>query len=330
MSDSTTRVLAGDIGGTNTRLAICDVSGQQLEILAKTSYPSQQYDSLNDIIAEFLKLNSHTLQAACFGVAGPVLRQTARITNLPWQLSATDIAASLDLKKVSLLNDLEATAWGLRTLQATDTATLQQGIEQPRGNAAIIAAGTGLGEAGLYFDGHQQHPFASEGGHTDFSPQTELDMALLRHLLKQHDRVSWERIVSGNGLVSIHDCLCQLRQREVPEWLQQAMREGDPAAAISGAAQQQRDAICVEALGLFVHLYGAEAGNLALKIMATGGLYIGGGIAPKILQQLQNGSFIDAFCNKGRMRNLLERIPVRVILNDETALQGAAAYAAAS
>lgn len=328
MSDSTTRVLAGDIGGTNTRLAICDVSDQQLEILAKTSYPSQQYDSLNDIIAEFLTLHSHTLQAACFGVAGPVLRQTARITNLPWQLSATDIAASLDLKKVSLLNDLEATAWGLRTLQATDTVTLQQGIEQPRGNAAIIAAGTGLGEAGLYFDGHQQHPFASEGGHTDFSPQTELDMALLRHLLKQHDRVSWERIVSGNGLVSIHDCLCQLRQREVPEWLQQAMREGDPAAAISGAAQQQRDAICVEALGLFVHLYGAEAGNLALKIMATGGLYIGGGIAPKILQPLQNGSFIDAFCDKGRMRDLLERIPVRVILNDETALQGAAAYAA--
>ena len=329
MSDSSTCVLAGDIGGTNTRLAIFNVSGgQQLEPLAKASYPSRQYRSLDDITAEFLTLHSHTLQAACFGVAGPVLRQTARTTNLPWQLSAADMSVNLDLKKVSLLNDLEATAWGLRTLQATDTVTLQQGIEQPHGNAAIIAAGTGLGEAGLYFDGQQQHPFASEGGHTDFSPQTELDMALLRHLLKQHDHVSWEHVVSGGGLVSIHNCLCQLRQREAPEWLQQAMREGDPAAAISAAAQQQQDAICVEALGLFVHLYGAEAGNLALKIMATGGLYIGGGIAPKILQQLQNGSFIDAFCAKGRMRDLLERIPVRVILNDETALQGAAAYAA--
>lgn len=171
MSDSSTCVLAGDIGGTNTRLAVFNVSGQQLEVLAKTRYPGRQYHSLSDIIAEFPTPHSHTLQAACFAVAGPALRRTARITNLPWQPGAVDIAASLDLKKVSLLNDLKATAWGLRTLQATDTATLQQGIEQPLGNAAIIAAG--LGEADLYFDGHQQHPVACEGGHADFSPQTE-------------------------------------------------------------------------------------------------------------------------------------------------------------
>ncbi|MEN8205171.1 MAG: glucokinase [Pseudomonadota bacterium] len=329
MSKSTTSVLAGDIGGTNTRLAVFNVAGQQPEILARASYPSQQYASLQDVIAVFLETHRYTLQAACFGVAGPVHQQEAKITNLPWQISAADIAESLELARVSLLNDLEATAWGLRTLKAEDFHTLQQGTGQSAGNAAIIAAGTGLGEAGLYFDGQQYHPFACEGGHTDFSPQTELGMALLRYLSTRHEHVSWERVVSGTGLVSMHECLCQLRQRESPDWLQQAMREGDPAAAISEAAQQGHDAICEEALDMFVHLYGVEAGNLALKLMATGGLYIAGGIAPKILPQMQNGTFMDAFLAKGRMRGLLERIPVRVVLNDEAALQGAAIYAAA-
>ena len=328
MIDSTTCVLAGDIGGTNTRLAGFNVCGQQLEKLAKASYPSQQYASLQDVIAVFQGTHQHTLKAACFGVAGPVHQQVAKITNLPWQISATNIAESLSLSRVSLLNDLEATAWGLRTLKAEDFHTLQQGGDEAAGNTAIIAAGTGLGEAGMYFDGEQYHPFACEGGHTDFSPQTELDMALLRYLAREHEHVSWERVVSGSGLVSMHECLCQLRQREIPDWLQQMMREGDPAAAISEAAQQGRDAICVEALNMFVHLYGVEAGNLALKLMATGGFYIAGGIAPRILQQLQSGVFMEAFLAKGRMRGLLERVPVRVVLNDEAGLQGAAFFAA--
>lgn len=328
MTDSTTCVLAGDIGGTSTRLAVFNVCGQQLETLAKASYPSQQYASLKDVIAVFQNTHQYTLQAACFGVAGPVHQQEAKITNLPWQISATNIAESLTLPRVSLLNDLEATGWGLRTLKTEDFHTLQQGADEASGNAAIIAAGTGLGEAGLYFDGQQFHPFACEGGHTDFSPQTELDMALLRCLAREHEHVSWERVVSGSGLVNMHECLCQLRQREIPDWLQQTMREGDPAAAISMAAQQGRDAICVEALDMFVHLYGVEAGNLALKLMATGGLYIAGGIAPKILQQLQTGTFLEAFLAKGRMRRLLEQMPVRVVLNDEAGLQGAAFFAA--
>ena len=327
MTDSTTCVLAGDIGGTSTRLAVFHVCGQQLETLAKASYPSQQYASLKDVIAIFQRTHQHTLQAACFGVAGPIHQQEAKITNLPWQISATDIAESLTLPRVSLLNDLEATGWGLHTLKAEDFHTLQHGADEASGNAAILAAGTGLGEAGLYFDGQQYRPFACEGGHTDFSPQTELDMALLRYLAREHEHVSWERVVSGNGLVSMHKCLCQLRQREIPDWLQQAMREGDPAAAISMAAQEGRDAICVEALGMFVHLYGVEAGNLALKLMATGGLYIAGGIAPKILPQLQSGVFMTAFLAKGRMQHLLERIPVQVVLNDEAGLQGAAFFA---
>jgi len=327
MDNPNTRILAGDIGGTTTRIAVLDVNGRELETLTKASYPSQQFTSLDEIIADFQDTHQHTLNAACFGVAGPVQQQTASITNLPWQISAANIAEHLELSRASLLNDLEATAWGLRTLQEHDVFTLQQGAELATGNAAIIAAGTGLGEAGFYFDGHKHHPFACEGGHADFSPQTELDMALLRHLQTRHEHVSWERVVSGNGLVSIHECLCQLRQQPAPDWLQQAMRAGDPAAVISETAQQGSDAICVEALGLFVHLYGVEAGNLALKIMATGGLYVAGGIAPKIMQQMQDGTFIKAFCAKGRMQGLLEQMPVRVVLNDEAALQGAAVYA---
>jgi len=328
MSNPTTRILAGDIGGTSTRLAVLNVSERQLELLATASYPSQQFASLNEIISDFQDTHQHRLHAACFGVAGPVQQQTANITNLPWHISAADIAVHLDLARVSLLNDLEATAWGLRTLQADDVYTLQQGNKQATGNAAIIAAGTGLGEAGFYFDGHKHHPFACEGGHTDFSPQTELDMALLRYLQTRYEHVSWERVVSGDGLVSLHKCLCQLRQRPAPDWLKLAMHEGDAAAVISETAQQGRDDTCVEALGLFVHLYGVEAGNLALKIMATGGIYIAGGIAPKILQPLQDGTFIKAFRAKGRMQGLMERIPVRVVLNDMAALQGAAVYAA--
>ena len=328
MSNHTPYVLAGDIGGTNSRLAVVNVSGPQPHIEHRANYPSQEYSSLNHVLTAFSETHQYPLRAACLGVAGPVHGQTASITNLPWHLESGEIAAQLNLEKVSLLNDLEATAWGLRTLQDSDLNTLQAGIRPSSGNAAIIAAGTGLGQTGLYFDGRQHHPFACEGGHTDFSPQTELDMALLRHLLKQYDHVSWERIVSGDGLVNIHTFLCELRQRAAPDWLQQWMREGDAAAAISNAAQQGRDPVCTEALGLFIHLYGVEAGNLALKLMATGGLYLAGGIAPKILTQLQDGSFILAFRAKGRMQPLMERIPVSVILNDDVALQGAAVFAA--
>ena len=328
MTDSTYRVLAGDIGGTNTRLALYDVKGRRLEALTVQSYPSQQYDSLGAVMREFLNTHRHPPQAACLGVAGPVHNQVAKITNLPWQISAAEIAGDFGLGSVSLLNDLEATGWGLPTMQADDLCTLQDGDTQASGNAAIIAAGTGLGQAGLYFEGEQHQPFACEGGHTDFSPQTELDMALLRYLQQQYEHVSWERVVSGSGLVSLHACLCDLRQREIPGWLKQSMQAGDPAAAISSAAQQGRDEICTEALQWFIHLYGVEAGNLALKLMASGGVYVAGGIAPKILEQMQDGTFIEAFCAKGRMRVLMERMPVRVVLNDDVALQGAAVKAA--
>jgi glucokinase len=228
---------------------------------------------------------------------------------------------------VTLLNDLEATARGIAALDADDFHTLNHGTADPTGNAAIIAAGTGLGEAGLYHDGSRYRPFATEGGHTDFSPADDTEIALLQFLQRQHRHVSWERLLSGPGLVQVHAFLCHTRQQDIPDWLQQQHEEGDPAAAIASRAAD--DAVCRDALQLFTRLYGAEAGNLALKTLATGGLYVGGGIAPKLLDQLDAGDFMAAFCAKGRMRPLLEGMPVQVILNDRAALYGAADCAAA-
>ena len=329
MSSNPACVLAGDIGGTKTRLAVCEVAGTQLQTLAEHSYPSQEYAALEDVIDAFLETHDYRPDAACFGVAGPVRDAESRITNLPWHISAAAIASRFRLRRTSLLNDLEATAWGIRALGAQDFHILNPGSAHAAGNAAVIAAGTGLGEAGLCRAGVELVPFGTEGGHTDFSPGNELEIELLRYLKANHTHVSWERVVSGPGLVALHAFLCRHHAEPAPGWLQQEMQSGDPAATITRAAQSARDALCVAALDWFVHLYGVEAGNLALKTMATGGFYIGGGIAPKILPQLARGGFMAAFCAKGRMRPLLEQMPVRVILNDRTALFGPALVAAA-
>jgi glucokinase len=327
MTDNTLQVLSGDIGGTKTRMAIFDVAGRKPRSVTERTYPSGDYTSLNDIIEDFLNAGDTRPDAACFGVAGPVRNNTVDVTNLPWQISAAEIANRFGLQRVALLNDLEANAWGLRALDNKDFRILNAGGEHHAGNAAIIAAGTGLGEAGMYRDGDHWRPFATEGGHTDFSPGSELEIELLRFLMARYGHVSWERLVSGPGLVNIHDFLVHYRQHPVPDWLKEDMRIKEPAAAISRAGQSGRDAICVESLELFVHLYGVEAGNLALKMMASGGVYLGGGIAPKILEQLENGAFMAAFRAKGRMQGLLEQMPVRVILNDRTALYGPAVFA---
>jgi glucokinase len=327
MTNSTLQVLSGDIGGTKTRMAIFDVAGTKLRSVIERNYPSGDYASLNDIIEDFLSAGDTRPDAACFGIAGPVRDNTVDVTNLPWQISASEIATRFGLSRVALLNDLEANAWGLRALDNKDFRILNAGVDHPAGNAAIIAAGTGLGEAGLYRDGDRWRPFATEGGHTDFSPGSELEIELLRFLMTRYGHVSWERLVSGPGLVNIHDFLVHYRKQPVADWLRDDMHSNDPAAAISRAGQSGRDAICVEALELFVHLYGVEAGNLALKMMASGGVYLGGGIAPKILEQLENGAFMAAFRAKGRMQDLLEHMPVRVILNDRTALYGPAVFA---
>ena len=322
------RVLAGDIGGTKTRLAVVDVKGNSVHPLVEQTYSSQDYASLRAIIEEFLDQQQHQVAAACFGIAGPVENNTAKATNLPWHIDAADLSQRFDIGLVSLINDLEANAWGIPSLMSEDLHELYSGVSASQGNAAIIAAGTGLGEAGMYFDGERLRPFATEGGHTDFSPCSEQEIELLRFLKTKYQHVSWERVLAGPGLVHIHEFLSQYHKMATPDWLMEEMTLGDPAAAISRAAQEQTDKICEEALEMFVRLYGAEAGNLALKHMATGGLYIGGGIAPKILTWLRKGEFMHAFLDKGRMRPLLEKIPVRVILNDRTALYGPAIYAA--
>jgi len=324
----TISVLSGDIGGTKTRLAIVSVAGTRVMIEHEVSYPSQQYAQFDILLTEFLS-DIAVPEVAAFGIAGPVQGRVVQTTNLPWRIDADSLQRQFGFAHCELLNDLEATACGLPALGAEDLLVLQQGSEAACGNQAVIAAGTGLGEAGLYWDGLQHRPFATEGGHTSFSPANTQEFALLRHLQQQHQHVSWERVVSGMGLLSMHEFLCQYRHESVPGWLAEEMRIGDAAAAISQAALAGRDEICIETLNWFARLYGAEAGNLALKTMSRGGLYLGGGIAPKILPLLQSGVFLEAFLGKGRMRPLLEAMPVKVILNDRAALYGPALRVAA-
>ena len=319
--------LAGDIGGTKTRLAVVEVSGTQVHVMREVCYPSRDYAAFEALLGDFLSGVEAPADVA-LGIAGPVQGRVVQTTNLPWRIDADALQRQFGFARCTLLNDLEATACGLPALGADDLLTLQTGAPGASGNAAVIAAGTGLGEAGLYWDGQYHQPFATEGGHASFSPGDELEISFLRHLQQQHHHVSWERVVSGMGLLSLHEFLCIHHNVAVPQWLMEEMKNGDAAATISAAALAGRDEICVETLNRFVRLYGAEAGNLALKVMSSGGVYLGGGIAPKILPLLQIGAFLDAFINKGRMRPLLEAMPVRVILNDRAALFGPALRAA--
>jgi glucokinase len=321
-------ILAGDIGGTNTRLGFFTVQGGVLQRVVEETFSSRDYPDLETAVVKFVSAHQLRVERACFGVAGPIHDGRCETTNLPWVVDARCLAAVLHLDRVGLINDLEATAYGLATLTAEDYIVLNIGSAAATGNMAVIAAGTGLGEAGLYWDGHQHHPFAGEGGHSTFAASVPLQLELAGFLLREFDHVSWERVLSGPGLHNVYRFLRDTGRGEEPAWLQEELRHDDPAAAISQAALAGRSPLCMQALDLFVALYGAEAGNLALKLMATGGVFIAGGIAPKILQKLTDGTFIAAFIAKGRLQELLERIPVRVIMNEQTGLQGAARVAA--
>ncbi|MFZ1548342.1 MAG: glucokinase [Candidatus Nitrotoga sp.] len=323
--------LTGDIGGTKTRLALVEVNGNHVLTHRELSYASQHYKDFETLLDEFLSAGN-TVDDAVFGIAGPVQGGVAQATNLPWRIDAAALRQRFGFLRCHLLNDLEATAYGLPALGDVDFLTLQAGSPDAQGNAAVIAAGTGLGEAGLYWDGLSHHPFASEGGHATFSPRNALEFALMNYLQQHHHQqgrghVSWERVVSGMGLLDLYAFLLDYRHVSTPAWLAEEMSGTDTAAAISAAALAGSDAICVETMQLFVSLYGAEAGNLALKVMSRGGLYIGGGIAPKILPLLQAGGFLEAFLDKGRRRPLLAAMPVKVILNDRAALYGPALFA---
>jgi glucokinase len=321
-----TVIIAGDIGGTSTRLALFELSGDGTRPLIEKVYRSREHAGLEEIVQAFIAENHVRVAAACFGIAGPVRAGEVQTPNLPWTVRAANIAQRLELDSVHLINDLEANAWGVGALEAHDFAVLNEG-NPATGNAAVIAAGTGLGEAGLYWDGRQHLPFACEGGHADFAPRNALEFDLLTYLAARHDRVSYERVVSGPGLHNLYTFLRDTKRgAESPE-LANAIMHSDPAAAISQAALNGSSELASRALDLFVSLYGAEAGNLALKMMSVAGMYIGGGIAPKILPRLKSPTFMEAFGSKGRMRRVLEAMPVRIVLNDKAALLGAARFA---
>jgi glucokinase len=320
-------ILVGDIGGTNTRLAIMNVVKGRFNILAEEKFSSREEPSLESALRKFLSTPHPPITRACFGVAGPVRFGRCEATNLPWVINAQEIARPLKLQRVGLINDLEANAYGIAALDAKDFETLNQGTLDAQGNRAVISAGTGLGEASLFWDGAEYRTFASEGGHSDFAPRNHVEMDLLNYLLKRHSRVSIERIISGRGLLLIYQFLKDTRKAEEPAWLSDQMRQQDPPAVISRNALEGKNSLCMDALDLFVSLYGAEAGNMALKVMATGGVYLGGGIAPKIIAKLKEPVFMNAFTAKGRMKHLLQTFPVHVIVNPKAALFGAACYA---
>jgi glucokinase len=320
-------ILAGDIGGTNARLAVYDVLDGHFNLVSASVFPSREYSGLDEIVSKFVRTANVHPRAACFGVAGPVRNGRVEASNLPWIIESKRLADELDLKKALLINDLEANAWGIAFLDPTDLVSLNQVKGIAVGNQAVVSAGTGLGEAGMYWDGAKHHVFACEGGHADFAPRNELESELLRYLRVRFGHVSYERIVSGPGLVNVFSFLRDTGRGIEPKWLADEMLHSDPAAAISRAAIDGKCGLSEQALDLFVSIYGAEAGNLALKIMATGGIYLGGGIAPKMLSKLAGPLFMEGFVAKGRMQHLLEAIPVKVITNDKVALLGAAHFA---
>jgi glucokinase len=320
-------ILAGDIGGTKTHMALFEQQGEHLQVLVEETFVSRDHSSLEEVVSLFLKSHPQKIDRACFGVAGPVRAGRVQTTNLPWVVDIGDLGTKLDIQNASLINDLEANAHGLAYLEPKDFWVLNPGDSEATGNAALISAGTGLGEAGLFWDGKQHFPFASEGGHADFAPSDALQSELLSYLQARVRHVSWEHVLSGPGLQHIYLFLRDSGRGEEPLWLTEKMQSTDPSAAITQAALEKTSPLCEQALQLFVTFYGAEAGNLALKLLATGGLFIGGGIAPKILPALKTGEFMNAFVAKGRLQPVLEKIPVRIVLNDRTALIGAAHYA---
>ena len=318
------RIVAGDIGGTSTRLAWFDLEGESLTVLAESRFASGEFDSLTEIVARFSQEQGVIADRACFGVAGPVREGRVATPNLPWTVTATELACIVGLPTVLLINDLEANAHGVALLGEEDLLVLNRGKKDPGGNIAVISAGTGLGEALAFRDGDGYRPLACEAGHADFAPRNELEAELLFYLRAEYGRVSYERLISGPGLHSIYRFFRDVRRLPETPRLVEEMLAGDPSAVISRAALEGSCSLSGQALDLFVSLYGAEAGNAALRYLATGGLYVGGGIAPKIIPSLKGPAFMAAFTAKGRMTPFMQSIPVTVILNDRTALLGAA------
>jgi glucokinase len=322
-------ILAGDVGGTKVDLALYDFINGKLQYTRDKVFKAKDYPGLEVIVKEFL--GSDQVTAACFGVPGPVRDGRLRLTNLPWTLDSRELAAGLGIQHVFLINDLEANGYGIAELTPDQIYTLADGDAGQTGNRALIAAGTGLGEGLLIWNRRQHIPYPSEGGHSDYAPRNEDEIDLLRFLKEKYNgRVSFERVVAGMGMTSIYEFLREVRGMEEPAWLTAKFAEAhDPNSVITEMALTAKSEICEKALDMFVSAYGAEAGNLALKVLSVGGLYVGGGIAPRIIEKLKDGTFIKSFTDKGRLSQLLINMPVRVILEPRAAQMGAAAYAEA-
>jgi glucokinase len=328
-------VLAGDVGGTKVHLALYSFASGRLVAVRDQKFPAQGYATLDHVVNEFLtghEDEKKQIVSACFGCPGPVRDGRLKLTNLPWTLDSRELQRSLGIEHIFLINDLEANGFGVPELAAEKICTLHEGDAQSVGNRGLVSAGTGLGECVLIWDAKaRQHvPIPSEGGHCDFAPRNDRDIALLQYLRRTlNGRVSFERVVSGLGMKNIYSFLRDDQKMEEPAWLRDRMAGEDPNAVIGQCGEDGSSEICVETLRIFTAAFGAEAGNLALKILAAGGIYLGGGIAPKILKTMQDGGFVQAFLDKGRLSPLLETIPVRIILDDTCALLGAAAFAEA-
>jgi glucokinase len=317
-------ILAGDIGGTNARLAYFQPQNGHLRLVSERVFPSREHSELGEIVSQFVDDSGTRPEAACFGIAGPVRNGRVETSNLPWVIEQSRLAKQIHLPATLLINDLEASAWGISALAPADLVDLNRVTGPAVGNQAVIAPGTGLGEAGLFWDGTRHQVFACEGGHTDFAPQGDLEIELLRFLRARFGHVSYERILSGPGLVNVYEFLRDSGCGEESPELAAALKGNDPAAAISRAALAESCSLASKALDLWISVFGAEASNLALKTMATGGLFLAGGISPKILPKLTGPLFMQAFLDKGRMRPLVELIPVQVVTNDKAGLIGAA------
>ena len=320
-------ILAGEIGATRTRLAAFETEGNRLALVVEKDYMSNERDGLAGILTEFVKTEGIPVHSACLGVAGPVRAGRSKISNLPWVIDARDVAKQLRLNSVGLLNDLEAYAYGIDGLDSKDFITLSEGSEDAEGNRAVISAKTGLGMAGLYWDGFRHHPFACEGGHADFAPRNDLQAELLAYLRKKYGRISAERILSGPGIKNIYDFLRDTHKAEEPEWLRSEMTAApDPPALISRTALDGKAAICDQAMTIFVSVFGAQTGNCALNFMSTGGIFIGGSIAAKIVPKMKDPVFMESFLDKGRMESILKDMPVKIVANDDCGMIGAARY----
>ena len=327
--ESRATILAGDVGGTKSNLVLFEIHNGQLTELKKGIYPTKNYKSFVALSNLFLGNKRPPIDGVCLGVAGPVNKGKVQGTNFPWEISVDELRKGLGATWVTLINDMEANAYGLAALQHKDLEILKTGSEIA-GNAAIISSGTGLGEAGLFWDGMRYHPFATEGGHCDFSPRNDLDIELWRYLYQKYGHVSWERVVSGPGICDIYDFLRQYRNQPEPKEFFEGNLKEECAKVITKAALEATDSVCAETLELYIRFLATEAAQLALKTKATGGIYIGGGIVPKILKGIDKEKFHKNFVQSGRMNPLLETIPVTIVQNEEAALLGAAFYGAMS